>query len=411
MGLFSAKTCELCGAKAGMLTKLKLAEGYLCSRCKKKVSVFSSGWNRLRVDDVRAHLQAREANRERFAQFHADYTAGSDGLLQVDLTHRWFLFGFGRDWEEGNPQVFDLAALTALTFIPDYENFTKDTDGDGIPDHHDTVDNRTGTATRPGHAGSPLNTMSSGMGNTQPLDADTLHMLIQTTQMSRYVKVIEAPRDANGYAKPVEGFILRFTINDPYVHEVTWRSRTTTFSGQGMTEAFQRCVDVARLFEQVTSTAAAGPVMGVGGGMPGGMGAPMGSPAVGGYPPQPGFPAQAGQPGFTQPLQPGFPGQPGVAQPGYPGQPGLPQPGYPAQAGQPGLTQPPGAAQPGFPAQAGQAGLTQPPGAAQPSQPGHPGQQGYSAPDQQAAQGATPVCPACGAAATGAFCGACGSRI
>ena len=121
-----------------MLTKLKLAEGYLCSRCKKKVSVFSSGWNRLRVDDVRAHLQAREANRERFAQFHADYTAGSDGLLQVDLTHRWFLFGFGRDWEEGNPQVFDLAALTALTFIPDYENFTKDTDGDGIPDHQTT---------------------------------------------------------------------------------------------------------------------------------------------------------------------------------------------------------------------------------------------------------------------------------
>ena len=49
MGLFSAKTCELCGAKAGMLTKLKLAEGYLCSRCKKKVSVFSSGWNRLRT--------------------------------------------------------------------------------------------------------------------------------------------------------------------------------------------------------------------------------------------------------------------------------------------------------------------------------------------------------------------------
>lgn len=33
MGLFSTKTCELCGDKAGMLTKLKLSEGYLCGSC------------------------------------------------------------------------------------------------------------------------------------------------------------------------------------------------------------------------------------------------------------------------------------------------------------------------------------------------------------------------------------------
>ena len=69
MGLFSTKTCELCGDKAGMLTKLKLSEGYLCGSCKKKVSGFSSGWSSKTVEDVKTHLGAREANKAVFATF------------------------------------------------------------------------------------------------------------------------------------------------------------------------------------------------------------------------------------------------------------------------------------------------------------------------------------------------------
>ena len=97
MGLFSTKTCELCGDKAGMLTKLKLSEGYLCGSCKKKVSGFSSGWSSKTVEDVKTHLGAREANKAVFAAFCPDRVVGADSLLQVDTRQGLFVFGFGRD--------------------------------------------------------------------------------------------------------------------------------------------------------------------------------------------------------------------------------------------------------------------------------------------------------------------------
>ena len=371
MGLFSTKTCELCGDKAGMLTKLKLSEGYLCGSCKKKVSGFSSGWSSKTVEDVKTHLGAREANKAVFATFSPDRVVGADSLLQVDTRQGLFVFGFGRDWSEGNPTVFPVSSLVSVRIVPAFDVFSDDADEDGIPDRFDSTP---GTETVSG-VGAGVGA-ASGTGVTMGsavFDATALQNLVASTGMAGVVEIGSSARDENGFPREVRSFELAFTLSDPFVHEVRWHSSSVEGRMPAAIETFNRCVEVVALVQQLKGMPMMGQMPGV---MPAQM--PGAYPVQGGYPTQPGFPAQGGyaaQPAF--PAQPGYPTQPGYpAQPGYPqGAPGqgfpAPQPGaYPAQGVYP--------AQGGYPAQPG----------AYPAQGGYPAQPGY--PQGAPAQGQYP---------------------
>ena len=74
MGLFDKKFCDICGDKVNLLTQKKLSDGQLCSDCKQKLGSFTSGWKQRTVQDVKAHLEQREQNKQKYQQFNC--TAG-----------------------------------------------------------------------------------------------------------------------------------------------------------------------------------------------------------------------------------------------------------------------------------------------------------------------------------------------
>ena len=76
MGLFDKKFCDICGDKVNLLTQKKLSDGQLCSDCKQKLGSFTSGWKQRTVQDVKAHLEQREQNKQKYQQFNCTAAAG-----------------------------------------------------------------------------------------------------------------------------------------------------------------------------------------------------------------------------------------------------------------------------------------------------------------------------------------------
>ena len=71
MGLFDKKFCDICGDKVNLLTQKKLSDGQLCSDCKQKLGSFTSGWKQRTVQDVKAHLEQREQNKQSISSLTA----------------------------------------------------------------------------------------------------------------------------------------------------------------------------------------------------------------------------------------------------------------------------------------------------------------------------------------------------
>lgn len=114
MGLFEKKYCDLCGDKVNALTRQKLSDGYLCSDCKHKLSSLSSGWKNRTLADVKAHLEQREQNRQKYSAFVQSASAGTNEKLVVDFNNRKFYFTIGRDFKNSNPEIFDFSQLPYL---------------------------------------------------------------------------------------------------------------------------------------------------------------------------------------------------------------------------------------------------------------------------------------------------------
>ena len=90
MGLFEKKYCDLCGDKVNALTWLKLSDGYLCSDCKHKLSSLSSGRKNRPLADVKAPLEQREQNRQKYSAFVQSASAGTNEKLVVFYNRQRF---------------------------------------------------------------------------------------------------------------------------------------------------------------------------------------------------------------------------------------------------------------------------------------------------------------------------------
>ncbi|MBR6469570.1 MAG: DUF4428 domain-containing protein [Lachnospiraceae bacterium] len=67
MGLFEKKECELCGGKAGLITRYKISDGgYICGDCRGKMSSHTDGIGNMTVADVEEQIRLKEENDERF---------------------------------------------------------------------------------------------------------------------------------------------------------------------------------------------------------------------------------------------------------------------------------------------------------------------------------------------------------
>ena len=205
MGLFEKKYCDLCGDKVNALTRQKLSDGYLCSDCKHKLSSLSSGWKNRTLADVKAHLEQREQNRQKYSAFVQSASAGTNEKLVVDFNNRKFYFTIGRDFKNSNPEIFDFSQLQDFWLELGYTTL-QDSDRDGIPDEYDRYDNRQG---RNSGFGSQFDTTNSFSGQNGMLDVPLA--------LQPYV------RDTNTSSSPqrISSLKAKFIVNHPFITDIS----------------------------------------------------------------------------------------------------------------------------------------------------------------------------------------------
>ena len=115
MGLFDKKFCDICGEKIGMLGNRKLEDGNLCKDCAKKLSPFCDDRRRSTVEQIRAHLQYREENKNALRAFAPTLTLGEDKKVYIDQMKGNFVVSRNKpgSWDEENPDVMPIASITS----------------------------------------------------------------------------------------------------------------------------------------------------------------------------------------------------------------------------------------------------------------------------------------------------------
>ncbi len=206
MGLFDKKYCDICGEKVNMLTQKKLSDGQLCSDCKHKLGSFTSGWKQRTVQDVKNHLEQREQNKQKYQQFNCTASAGGrSNSLQVDFNHRWFIFAVNnRDFNSGNPQVFEFSQLQDFWIEPEYRTLD-DSDNDGIPDNRDDFDNR------------QLNNYNSYGGNM-----NGMNNMMNTSMLNIPIAAQPFVRNSSSYSSPnkireVRNLKVYFRVTEQFI--------------------------------------------------------------------------------------------------------------------------------------------------------------------------------------------------
>jgi len=111
MGLFDKKFCDVCGGKIRFLSNRKLEDGNLCKDCAEKLSPWFSDRRHAAVDDIKAQLADREANRRRVSAFEASRTLGEGNLLCVDEGKGQFMVRRNGEGLSSNPDVLSLAQV------------------------------------------------------------------------------------------------------------------------------------------------------------------------------------------------------------------------------------------------------------------------------------------------------------
>lgn len=136
MGLFDRfkkSNCAVCGKEVGALGKRKIDDGYICKECANKLSPFYLGRKKSSVEDIKAQLEYREANRAEVAAFQANRTLGLDEKVMIDsVKGNFVVVRQGRNWKETNPDVIPLAQVTGAQVDFDEERDEETyTDKDG----------------------------------------------------------------------------------------------------------------------------------------------------------------------------------------------------------------------------------------------------------------------------------------
>ncbi len=237
MALFEKKFCDLCNEKVNLLTRQKLEDGFLCSDCKHKLSSLSSNWDDRTIADVKTHLQAREANKAKYSQFSATATAGNASELMVDAAHRQFCFAIGRDYKDGNPEVFDFSQLQDFWLEEVTSTDTTDSDGDGIPDSRDNFNNRTGQMNNNAMFGGMMgNGMINAPMNVQPYIRRN-NNFSSSANSTQYVSAVKA----------------HFKVNHQFINEITFAvdNSITKNNMNELMQAYNYGAQVMQLCEQI----------------------------------------------------------------------------------------------------------------------------------------------------------------
>ncbi len=115
MGLFDKKFCDICGEKIGMLGNRKLEDGNMCKDCAKKLSPFCDDRRHSTLEQMKAHLQYREENKNVLRSFSPSITLGEDKKIYIDQMKGTFVVSRNKpgSWAEENPDVIPLSQITS----------------------------------------------------------------------------------------------------------------------------------------------------------------------------------------------------------------------------------------------------------------------------------------------------------
>ncbi len=237
MALFEKKFCDICGDKVNALTRQKLSDGYLCSDCKHKLSSLSSGWKQRSVSDVKNHLEQREQNKQKYAQFFQSTSAGNQEQLVVDFNNQKFYFAVGRDYKNSNPEIFDFSQLSGY-YIDVHYTSEADSDNDGIPDSRDNYDDRQNSNTVRRTVNTFRNNMAYSSNLNIPLAVQPYARESGSTSNLRKISSINA----------------EFTVNHPYISTVSLTvDSSINENSNDLMQAFNTALNIMQLCEQIKS--------------------------------------------------------------------------------------------------------------------------------------------------------------
>ena len=117
MGLFDKKFCDICGEKIGVLGNRKLEDGNMCKDCAKKLSPFCDDRRHSTLEQMKAHLQYREENKNALRAFSPSLTLGESKKIYIDTMKGQFVVSSyspgNANWTEENPDVMPIASITS----------------------------------------------------------------------------------------------------------------------------------------------------------------------------------------------------------------------------------------------------------------------------------------------------------
>lgn len=119
MGLFSKKTCSVCGEDCGRIFVRKLEDGNLCKECTRKLSPFFSERRHSTVEEIRRQLAYREENLAQVEAFRVTQTLGVNTKVLIDENAGKFIVTSARNWKDENPDVIPLASVTGCRYDVD----------------------------------------------------------------------------------------------------------------------------------------------------------------------------------------------------------------------------------------------------------------------------------------------------
>ena len=132
MGLFDKKYCDICGDKIGLLGNRKLEDGNCCKNCAAKLSPWFSERRSSTVEEIKAQIEYREANKNEVARFTPTRSFGKNYYVFIDDNQKKFLVSRSSNYQNINPDVIDLSDVTGadLDIIESRrEEKRKDADG------------------------------------------------------------------------------------------------------------------------------------------------------------------------------------------------------------------------------------------------------------------------------------------
>ena len=265
MALFEKKFCDLCGEKVNLLTRLKLSDGFLCSDCKKKLSCFSSDWDDRTIEDVKAHLAAREQNKQKFAALSVTRTAGPNGEICIDDRNGRFYFAFGKDYKENNPEVFDFNQLLDFWFVEEYRTLS-DTDNDGIADKYEnnTANNMNRNMNNFGGPGM----MNGGMMNPGMMNGGMMPGMMGGGMMGGMMNgMVQIPQNLQQYfrrtgstgmndnsPKELSTIELHIKVNHAYIkRDITFDVASNCSDASDLNRAFNMCCEIVQVLTAIKS--------------------------------------------------------------------------------------------------------------------------------------------------------------